>query len=350
MPIYTGYPGANSTYVPSFDAGGKLQVEFSRNPKKFAINKYLKLIPVKKSVGFYLYISPENAARLVSNNDRVWHDGQEAPTGDDNHMSHMFRKYATIRYADAFTLGDKAVDQADWEIIASYSRMAAQQAMIGRTRAALAALTAGGVLTTDTATNVGGGKLDAGVLTSSATLYCRRAFLAIAEIILKATYSAVQRQDLIAVMNPHTAGRIAQSLEMVDFLKQSPVSLQLVRGDSVEAGSAMNWNLPEMFMGFKIVIEDTTYNSARPTAGQSTGTPTYALADGAILFLSRPEGLLGSEGVTNFSTAQIFSYEDMTVETRADPDNRRRQGRVVDDFDVQVAAPASGYYLTGCVD
>ena len=64
--------------------------------------------------------------------------------------------------------------------------------------------------------------------------------------------------------------------------------------------------------------------------------------------MSRPEGLMGSEGVADFATCQIFSYEDMTVETKKDPDNRREQGRIVDDFDVQVVAPASGFLMTSC--
>lgn len=356
MTIYAGYPGHASTYVPSYDASNSLQVEFSRNPKRFSINKWIKVIPVKKDVGFYLYISPENAARLVSANDFEWPDGQQAPTGDDNQMSHAFLRYATHRYAPPFMLGNKAVDQADWKIIASYSRMVAQQAMILRTRKAIAAVEAG-LTNTATATfasgtpaGTGGGKLDAGNSTTANQQYIRIAFLYVAEQILLNTYSCVQRSDMMAVMNPHTAGKIANSLEMIDFLKQQAGAINIIRGDSDLYGKAVDWNMPEYFQGFKIVVEDCVYNAARPTAGISTGTPTYALANGEILFVSRPEGLVGSEGVPDFSTCQIFSYEDMTVETKTDPDNRRTAGRVVDDFDVQVAAPASGFKLTACVD
>lgn len=350
MTIYAGFAGHSTTYIPSHDATGNLQVEFSRNPKDFALNKWLKLIPVKKDSGFYLELGPEAAARYVAGLDNEWPDGQEAPMGDDNHMATWYQKYTTRRYAFPFTLGNKAVEQADWNIIAAYSRMAAQQAMTFRTKRAIAAVEAvmvGAGVYTDTATALAGGKFDVG---TSLLPYIRIGFLAVAEKIFKATYGVAKRKDLKAVMNPHTAGRIALSPEMIDFLKQQPQSIDIIRGDSERYGTAMEWNLPRIFQGFEIVIEDCVFNSARPTAGVSSGTPTYALADGEILFATRPEGLVGTEGVPNFATCQMFAYEDMTVETKIDPDNRRQSGRVVDDFTTEVAAPTSGYKVTGAVD
>lgn len=352
MTIYTGFAGTNSGYVPSFEAGGKLQVEFSRNPKKFSINKYCKLVPVKKSVGFFLYIDPNAAGRIINSNlaDWQWPDGQEAPTGDDNLLASAFQKYGTVRYAFPFMLGDKTVEQSDWDIIASHSRMAAQQAMTARTRKVVTALTTAGNWqgNTDTCSNLAGGKVDVG---DSTNPYIRKLFGSVAETILKNTYGVVKRSDIIAVMNPNTARQMHESAEMIDFLKQSPVSIDIVRGDVNRVSNVEdNFGLPDFFHGVRIVVEDAVYNSARPTAGSVTGTPTYVLGNGVILFVSRPEGLVGSEGVPSFSTVEIFSYEDMTVETKRDADNRRQAGRVVDDNDVQLVAPAAGYYVTACVD
>lgn len=360
MVTYAGFPGHATTYIPNFDAGGKLQVEFSRNPKDFALNKWIKLIPVKKDIGYFLNLGPEAAARYVAGLDNEWPDGQEAATGDDNHMAAWFQKYATRRYQFPFMLGNKAVDQADWDIIAAYSRMAAQQAMTLRTKKAIALFASamvGAQVYTDTATyaagtpaGTGGGKWDAGNNTTAAQQYLRIGFTYVKEKIFKNTYGVVRNKDLKAVLNPHTASKLANCLEMVDFLKQQVGAIEIIRGDSERYGTAEMWNLPKYFQGFEIVVEDCVYNSARPTAGQSVGTPTYAMSDGDIFFTSRPEGLVGAEGVPSFSTCQIFSFEDMTVETKSDPDNRRRAGRVVDDFDVQVAAPVSGYKITAAVD
>jgi hypothetical protein len=48
----------------------------------------------------------------------------------------------------------------------------------------------------------------------------------------------------------------------------------------------------------------------------------------------------------SFSTAHVFAHEEMTTETKDDVDNRRTLGRVVENYDVQIVAPATGYVLT----
>jgi hypothetical protein len=45
----------------------------------------------------------------------------------------------------------------------------------------------------------------------------------------------------------------------------------------------------------------------------------------------------------------VFAYEEMTVEQRDDPDNRRISGRVVEDYDVKIVAPVTGFIYRGCV-
>jgi hypothetical protein len=47
----------------------------------------------------------------------------------------------------------------------------------------------------------------------------------------------------------------------------------------------------------------------------------------------------------SFSTLTQMIYEDMTVETFEDAENRRTKGRVVDDYDIVLTAPASGYHI-----
>ena len=59
--------------------------------------------------------------------------------------------------------------------------------------------------------------------------------------------------------------------------------------------------------------------------------------------VARPGGLESSEGSQSFGTAHIFSYEEMSTEQRDDPDNRRISGRVVEDYDVQIVAPITGF-------
>src|ERR1051326_3751663 len=94
------FPSGFNTFVPSFDATGKLVVAYSRNPKDFAINKWVTMIPVKRSVGYYLKLTAENAARILSSNvsDFLWTDGNDAPHGEYNTESFNFQLFNTIRY------------------------------------------------------------------------------------------------------------------------------------------------------------------------------------------------------------------------------------------------------------
>ena len=80
------YPSGTNTYIPSFDATGELIVSFSRNPKSFSLNRYTTITPVKKSTGYYLKLTAEQAARVSNSNlnDFVWSDGNDAATGEGN--------------------------------------------------------------------------------------------------------------------------------------------------------------------------------------------------------------------------------------------------------------------------
>lgn len=336
------YPASSGVFVPSHEASGSLVVEYSRNPNKFSLNKYVKLVPVTKEAGYYLKITAEQAARVLNTDakDHYWADGQEAPMGDNALESFEFDKYATRRTAYAFTLGQKTINQATWDILASHARIAAQQAMTHRTQVVNTLLTTGGNwgANTATASALVGGYLDQSTTT---TMLIQTAFLQICETLLKATLGAVTQSDLIAVMNPTTARRLAKSQEIVEHLKQSPFAYAQIRGD-VPNQNGM-WGLPDTLYGLKIVIEDAVKVTSKKGA---TVARSFIHPDGSILFLSRPEGITGVEGQPSFATASLFVYEEMTVEQMSDPNNRRILGRVVDDFAAEITAPASGYLLT----
>lgn len=341
-----GHPASGNTYIPSHEASGSMVIEFSRNPKDFSLNEYARIVPVTRDQGYYLEITAEQAARMTdpSGRDRDWHDGQEAPTGDGETEKHNFQPYLTARKAYPFMLGQKAVQQASWDILASHARIAAQEAMTYRTQLANTVLTTAGNWGANTATaaSLAGGYLE---VSSSTTLYIKKAFLGASKAILLSTLGVAKQRDLIAVMNPTTATKLSESPELVDFLKQSPAALAQVRGD-VPSQTGM-WGLPDSLYGVRIVIEDAVKVTTKK--GASTTTRSFIHPDGSILFLSRPGGLVGSEGVPSFATISLFVYEEMTVEQMSDVNNRRVAGRVVDDFVAKVTAPASGYLITAAI-
>lgn len=339
-----GYPAPHGVYIPSHEASGSLVIEYSRNPAKFALNQYVKLVPVTKDVGYYAKITAEEAGRVLDGNRaNVWEDGNEAPMGDGNLESFEFDKYATKRYAYPFTLGQKTINQASWDVLASHARIAAQRAMTNRVQLVNTVLTTGGNwgANTSTASALVGGYLDQ---STSTTMLIQTTILTVAENILKATLGVVQLSDMVMILNPTTARRLAKSQEIVDHIKQSPYALAQIRGDVPNQNG--KWGLPDTLFGVKVVIEDAVKVTSRKGG---TVARSFIHPDGSILFVSRPDGIEGTEGQPSFATVTLFVYEEMSVEQMADPNNRRVVGRVVDDFGTEITAPASGYLVTSAL-
>ena len=189
---------------------------------------------------------------------------------------------------------------------------------------------------TDTATDLAGGLADAG---SSTNPYLKILIQAVAEKILQATLGVVKRKDLVMVVNPNCAGKLAKSGEIIDLIKQSPDAYAMLRQDD----QFNQWGLPPILYGIKVVVEDAIRVTSKKGASKTTA---YCAPNQDIVFLARPGGIMGQEGIPQFSTCQIFSYEEMTVEQKNDPDNRRVLGRVVNDNTPALVAPASGYLVT----
>lgn len=340
-----GYPSGSNTFLPSFEASGQLQIEFSRNPKDFPINRYVKQRKVTKEYGEYLSITAAEAARIPNTtniSDNIWPDGNAAPTGDDNKESFQWLKYHTARYAFPFALGQKSVDQAAWDIIASHARIAAQKAMTGRTAFVHNALGTTGNWSGNTGsmTSVAGGKITA---STSTTLYFQSLVQNVMATITKNTLGVAKRDDIMMVMNPDTAIALSKSSELFDTLKQSIYALSQLTFDKKSQNG--KWGLPDQLYGVEIVVDDTVVVTTRKGI---TVAPTWSFPAGDIVFCTKTQGMRGSEGVADFSTFQLFIYEDMTVESKVDIDQRRTMGRVVDDFDLQVVAPSTGFLATSC--
>ena len=335
-----GFPSGTNTFIPSYEASGKLLVSYSRNPKDFALNRYVQIRQAKKSLGYYLKLTPENAARVLSSSahDFVWHDGNDAPSGEWNTESHEFIPFSTIRYAFPFRLGYKSVEQADWQIKAVHAANSAQQAMTGRTLNVVTKLTTAGnwpsAHTSATGTAFVGGPLNAGT-----DFRIKKALNKMAQTIMKATLGVIKPKDLHIVMSPVLADALGRTTEIHEFVKSSPFAQSQIRGDSPSLNGV--WGLPDVLYGFPVEVEDSVRVSSRKGA---TLASNWLFPDNGLLMVARP-GALVSEGSEPFSTAVIFAYEEMSVESKDDPDNRRHSGRVVDDYAAELVSTISGFYL-----
>lgn len=155
--------------------------------------------------------------------------------------------------------------------------------------------------------------------------------------------AVVDAQDLIAIMNPTTAIAIAKSNEVTDTVKQSPFAVESLRNDK----NFSLWGLPSSLFGVgEVIVETTVQNASNPNVN-GTGTMSFVMPDGDVLFVARPGGIEGSMG--SYSTLHGYFVEEMTVETWNDPINRREIGSVTSDFTYVVAAPQTGYLVTGVI-
>lgn len=339
-----------NTYVPSFDATGHLVVAYSRNPKDFPINQWAAITPVKKSTGYFLQVTAEQAARIINTNlaDFIWPDSNDAPSGIWGLESFQFVPYNTFRFAFPFRIGYKANEQADWKILALHSAFVAQQAMTGRVvRMLNLATNSANYTNNNTAqawqTAAGAGTpafLNAGTTSNPAV---KNTLNGMAQAIVLGVNGAIKRGDLQVVMNPITAAEISASSEIQDYVKNSPFALAQVRGD-VASQNGM-WGLPDTLYGYKVIVEDTVQVTSHKQDATQTHSFALGMGSGGQMFMcARPGGLVSEAGGPSFSTFHYFMYEEMTVEQRDDPDNRRITARVVEDYDVQMVAPATGAY------
>lgn len=339
------YPSAYNTFIRDHDASNKMVVDFARNINKFAVNKYVQVVPVQKVAGYYLKMTIEEAGRIIYTDLRnfVWYDGQEAPTGVDGTEGFEYFPFQTTRYAFPFQLGDLTVDQASWNILAQHASIKARQAMTARTQMAITQLTdstnydASHVLDVTSIT----GNTGDWEASTTARQDIKRSLQTAAEVILDDTLAAVDLDDLIVVINSALAAKLTQCQEVVDYIKGSPDALAQVKGEL--PGSNTMYGLPDKLYGFPLVVEKTRKVTTRKGA---TTSRSQILATSTPFMAARPGGLVGVADAPNFSTCCIFAQEEMSTETLKDVNNRRVTGRVVENLVAVMTAPASGVLFT----
>lgn len=345
-----GYPGGQNTFLPSHEATGGLLIGYSRNVEDFPLNKYMHLVPVAKDVGAYAIWTSRQAARIPYDDGRnfLWVDGQDAPHGRDNLESFQYETYRCQRFLVPFTLGDLAVQQADWPVLNAHSKMAAQQMMTMRTRLALKALAdyswGDHEISVNNNHSIGvasGVGWDNGTSSSKPIMktlnYC-------AQVIHRDTIGGVKPNDLILVVGPDLARRMSESDEVHEYLKESPFAKdRLGWGGNTTLFNNARYGLPDQLYGYNIIVEDTPVVTSKK--GASSDTVIYDLGSDEAYFLARPGGLVGVEGGPNFSTLHGFFKEEFTVEMKQDPDNRRTQGRIISHFEIKVVNRLAGIRL-----
>jgi len=339
-------PTQGNVVVKSLEASGKLFVDYARDMKNWAVNKYVQIAPVKKTSGLYTRMTIEEAGRILYADGRnfEWYDGSPAPTGAEGLESFEFETFYTKRRAFAMRLGDLTIDMADWQILEQNMRIKAQQAMTFRTQLALTALTtaanyanySGDVSHYIDVTAVSGAS---GNWADSTTARgdIQRSIEAACEQILDDTLNGISLDDLVLVISSGLAAALTRSQEIKDYIKGSPDALAQVRGEL--PGGNVHYGLPAKLYGVPLVVEATRKVTSKKGA---TRAVSPVLANATPFLIARPGSLESTATGPNFSTCVLFAQEEMTVETIRIPIDRLTYGRVVENLAAYVVAPASG--------
>lgn len=346
--VYPG--GAPNTFVPSTEATGNMVVDFSRNVDSFPLNKYIQIVPVSKSVGLYTKLGFDEGARILQTNlnNFSWPDGQDEPSDAGNTDNHEFLPYVCYRYKFGFRIGELAAEQAAWDILAKHAALKAQQAMTARTQFVSTLLTTSGnwpTANTSAVSSISGvtGKWD---VSTTARMDIKRSIDYAVDTIRLATNGAVMATDFHLVMSPGCARKMAVSQEIVDFIKGSTDAREYIGN---KLGPNAQYGLPASLYGVNVVIEDTVKVTTRKGATRSA---SYVLGDTTPFIVSRPGGLdapKDSNQAPNFSTACLFMYQEMVVESKHDTDNKVHKGRVIENYDAKITAGVSGFLFTAAV-
>lgn len=343
-------PGGNNTFVPSHEASGKLCVDYSRNVKKFAINEYSQIVKAPKSVGYYMKATIDEGGRVIDDdaNDSLWMDGENAPGGRDGTSEHEYKAFSTERRVFTFTLGDKGIEQATWDIVAQHAQRKAQQAMTVRTMKAVKAITTTGNHIASHVLDVTAmsGNTGTWAASTSARQDIHRSLDVARDLILDDTLAAVDIDDLYLVINSTLARQLAESQEIVDYIKGSPEALAQVRGELKGSNQNGEFGLPSKLYGLNLKVEKTRRVTTRKRA---TRAVTQVLPTATPFITARPGGLSGTYGAPSFSALTCFMYEEMTAETKKDKDNRRTSGRVVEDYIFLLTAPEAAIMFQNAV-
>ncbi len=347
-----GLPSGQNTFVPSFSSSGRLAVAYSRNPKTFPLMQFAQLIESDKMVGYFLRLSAQEAARVVTSGEYSWPIGQPRPIHADGTEQFNYVSFITQRKDYGFTLGDEMAQQADWAILEQHSEIHCQKAMTDRTIMSYNVLTNTSNWTTAssgdydlsadhtaTAATFVGGFLDQGTSTKP---FIKIFIDKVVTFINLETIGVVQQDQMSMILNSNTARLLSESSEIHEYLKGSPAAMEEIRtGSSPNARYGMG--LPTTLYGLRIVVDNAVKVTSRKGA---TLAKSFAMPDQQILIASRIGELEGKLG-PNFSTFCIFFYKDeMTLERFDDPKNRLVEGHVVQNISPQIVSPLSGYLLT----
>lgn len=349
IPDYSTYthPSSTNVFIPQYDQTLNLLVSFIRDPKQFSINKWATFSTVDKPEGIFPIILPADSIRVTSRDmlDMAWPDGQRATrfTESGHTQRNTNNRYFLQRYQRNVTLGNWTLQNAGWDIKAVETQATMSILMTAVTAKTVDLLFDDAQYSSNhvsTPTALAGGFLSAGTITNpiiKTTLYKIR------DQIIKDTNGLVDVDNLAIVMNPTTAGVLGSTQEMFTYQAQTPVSLDVLSGDSPKIGKNA-WGLPYNLYGFEVIVDQTMITSDLQSNVEST--VDYVIPDNEFVVVAKP-GSIGSSSGSSFSTIHCLEMkgEQMKTLEKMEEWDELLDIRVSHYFTPFMVAPQAGYKL-----
>lgn len=350
MPTGPGYPSSTNVFVPSLEASGRLTVGYSRNVDRFHLPRYLRYTRTEQLVPLYMKLSAQEAARVVTQQEYEWPDGQVRPMHANGMEKFNFLEARCHRYDYGFTVGWQTKQQAAWPIVEQHSQIHAAKCMTARTQRVMKIATnvASWQITADpdlsadhtaTATTLAGGQFDLG---TTASPYIKKALDKIAVLINLDTLGVVESNQLQVIINPNQARLWAESAEIHDYIKGSYHAKEEINEG---LGPNNKFGLPSSIYGYPILVENCTLVTTRK---EDILTKRFAMPDQMVLVTARPGALEGVYGAPDFSTLTMFYYGptgEMALQTFDDAKNELTEGHVTECTAEVLTSPLSGYLV-----
>lgn len=324
-------PFGSNTYVP--EASSTLRVSFSRNVEDFEINRFCTLHNVQKQTGYWLKKGADEAVRYTVEGRpmNLWPDGADLPI--TVYPEHSWIQYNCERYAEGFYVGDLAVEQGSFDVLASHAEDAASKLMTGRTARVYSDLTNTSINTNYSTATAAGGKWSSATATANENYIQKTINYVVRQMGLN-TNGRVRRKNIKMIIPEATENALMENAEIRDVVKQSPFAAQyLTAGDIAGVMQAI--------YGVETIVDyslKTTNKRGATRAGEAI------LGDFAI-FVARNGGQESTMGGSNL----LFYGDEMRVEVSRDmPWQQRSVGSVVENFD-HVVVPEYCYLLTDCI-
>lgn len=357
--------GYQNVYIPGYMGDGALQsrimVGFTMNEDEFALNNYVTLFGADEPKFYYQrfynadFVRVEHATAL----DARWADGAEIPRAHEGPRS-TNQAVELLYYGERDYIGDRVVDLSKvGPLIPIRQNWYATRAMIRRAIQAHTALTTSGnypssgtkhyyatwnALATDAVTQ--GYPANYFGVAATDTIFtgtindplCGKALKHGVLQILKRSNGRVKPQDLVLLMNPNTANRLANSQEIRAYMAQQVGSIDVLKGQ--QPALWPTFGLPNPLYGLKVMVDATTKTTTKQDH-VNEDTQAFVIQDGLVCILARPGAVTGMPGSEAFSSLALWQHKKwaMKPETFPDPQNHRVAIQFLDAYTVQLVSP-----------